>query len=41
VKGNLAKDTNLWAGVSLFQAGDAISTGDDQVWAFMNLSFWF
>jgi hypothetical protein len=41
VKGNLAKNTNLWSGVSLFQAGDAIALGDDQVWVFMNLSFWF
>ncbi len=41
IKGNLAQNTNLWAGVSLLQAGDAIASGDDQVWAFMNLSFWF
>lgn len=41
VKGSLATDTNLWAGVSMFSAGDAIALGDDQLWVFMNLSFWF
>jgi hypothetical protein len=41
IKGDMAKNTNLWAGVSLFQAGDAIALNDDQVWAFVNLEFWF
>ncbi|MDP7062456.1 MAG: alginate export family protein [Planctomycetota bacterium] len=41
VKGELATNTNLWAGVSFFSAGDAIALGDDQIWLFMNLSFWF
>jgi hypothetical protein len=41
VKGAIAKNTNLWAGVSVFDPGNAIMSGDNQVWAFMNLSFWF
>lgn len=41
VKGSIAQNTNLWAGVSHFSAGDAIASGEDQVWAFMNVDFWF
>jgi len=40
VRGNLHENINLWAGVSAFQAGDAIMNGDDQMWFFANLEMW-
>lgn len=40
VRGNLHENINLWAGVSAFQAGDAILNGDDQMWFFANLELW-
>jgi len=40
VRGDLHENINLWAGVSAFQAGDAILNGDDQMWFFANLEMW-
>ncbi len=41
LKGKMAKNVSVWTGVSSFTAGDAIATGDDQLWAFFQVVFDF
>ncbi len=41
LKGKLANNVSVWTGVSSFTAGDAIATGDDQLWAFFQVVFGF
>ncbi|MBC8329435.1 MAG: alginate export family protein [Planctomycetes bacterium] len=41
LKGEMADNVSIWTGVSSFTAGDAIATGDDQLWIFFQIVFGF
>ncbi|MFK5955001.1 MAG: alginate export family protein [Planctomycetota bacterium] len=41
VRGKVAGDIKIWAGISYFAAGDAIASNDDQIWAFLQGELFF